>query len=95
MLNRLLLSYEHLAFSVKENPLRIKVHIAYDFSDEIAKIAFLLVDIVKVDPQAFQKKSKTPFFRDFEKPFHEVTPIGPEPHKFFLFRISQQMFAQI
>ena len=45
MLNRLLLSYEHLAFSVKENPLRIKVHIAYDFSDEIAKIACLLLII--------------------------------------------------
>ena len=50
------------------------------------------MDIVKVDPQPFQKNQKTPFFRDIEKPFQEVTPIGPEPDQFFfLFRISQQI----
>ena len=43
------------------------------------------VNIVKVDSQALQKKSKTPFFRDIEKPFQEVTPIGPEHHQFFFF----------
>ena len=32
-----------------------------------------------------QKVSKTPFFRDIEKSFQEVTPIGPEPHQFFSF----------
>ena len=43
------------------------------------------VDIVKVDPQAFQKNQKRHFFRDIEKSFQEVTPIGPEPHQFFFF----------
>ena len=43
------------------------------------------MDIVKVDPQAFQKNQKRHFFRDIEKPFQEVTPIGPEPHQFFSF----------
>ena len=43
------------------------------------------VDIVKVDPQAFQKNQKRHFFRDIEKSFQEVTPIGPEPHHFFFF----------
>ena len=45
----------------------------------------LCVDIVKVDPQAFQKNQKHHFFRDIEKSFQEVTPIGPEPHQFFSF----------
>ena len=45
----------------------------------------LIVDIVKVDPQAFQKNQKRHFFRDIEKSFQEVTPIGPEPHQFFSF----------
>ena len=36
-------------------------------------------------PTGFSKKSKTPFFRDIEKSFKEVTPIGPEPHQFFSF----------
>ena len=36
-------------------------------------------------PTGFSKKSKTLFFRDIEKPFQEVTPIGPEPHQFFSF----------
>ena len=45
-----------------------------------------------MDPQAFQKNQKRHFFRDIEKSFQEVTPIGPEPHKFFfLFEISQQI----
>ena len=43
------------------------------------------VDIVKVDPQAFQKNQKRHFFRDIEKSFQEVTPIGPEPYQFFPF----------
>ena len=45
----------------------------------------LVLDIVKVDPQAFQKNQKRHFFRDIEKSFQEVTPIGPEPHQFFSF----------
>ena len=49
------------------------------------------MDIVKVDPQAFQKNQKRHFFRDIEKTFQEVTPIGPEPHHFFRFKTSQQM----
>ena len=47
--------------------------------------ATLYVDIVRVDPQAFQKNQKRHFFRDIEKSFQEVTPIGPEPHQFFSF----------
>ena len=43
------------------------------------------MDIMKVDPQAYQKNQKRHFFRDIEKSFQEVTPIGPEPHQFFLF----------
>ena len=37
-------------------------------------------------PTGFSKKSKKRhFFRDIEKSFQEVTPIGPEPHQFFSF----------
>ena len=36
-------------------------------------------------PTGFSKKSKTPFFRDIEKSYQEVTPIGPEPDQFFSF----------
>ena len=47
---------------------------------------------MRVDPQAFPKNQKRHFFRDIEKSFQEVTPIGPEPQQFFfLFRISQQI----
>ena len=53
------------------------------------------VDVVKVDPQAFQKNQKRHFFRDFEKSFQEVTPIGPEPHQFFSFwNISTNKIAR-
>ena len=45
----------------------------------------LVVDVVKVDPQAFQKNQKRHFFREIEKSFQEVTPIGPEPHQFVFF----------
>ena len=45
----------------------------------------LPVDIMRVDPQAFQKNQKRHFFRDIEKSFQEFTPIGPEPHQFFSF----------
>ena len=45
----------------------------------------LCVDIVRVDPQGFQKNEKRHFFRDIEKSFQEVTPIGQEPHQFFSF----------
>ena len=48
------------------------------------------MDIVKVDPQAFQKNQKRHLFRDIEKPFQEVPPIGPEPQLFFSF-LSQQI----
>ena len=34
---------------------------------------------------------KCHFLRDIEKSFQEVTPIGPELHQIFLFRISQQI----
>ena len=38
------------------------------------------------------KKFKTPFLKDIESSFHEVTHIGLEPHQFFfLFTISQQI----
>ena len=46
---------------------------------------------MRVDQQAFQKNQKRHFFRDIEKSFQEVSPIGPEPHQFFLFEISQQI----
>ena len=36
-------------------------------------------------PTDFSKISKTTFFRDIEKYFQEVTPIGPEPRQFFSF----------
>ena len=45
----------------------------------------LIVDIVRVDPQAFQKNQKRHFSRDIEKSFQEITPTGPEPHQFFSF----------
>ena len=48
-------------------------------------LVHLVVDVVKVDPQAFQKNQKRHFSRDIEKSFQEVTPIGPEPHQFFSF----------
>ena len=51
------------------------------------------MDIVKVDPQAFQKNQKGHFFRDIEKSFQEVTPIALEPHHFFLLKISQQIWS--
>ena len=44
-----------------------------------------IVDIVRMDPQAFEKNQKRHFFRDIQKSFQEVTPIGPEPHQFFSF----------
>ena len=47
---------------------------------------------MKVDPQAFQKNQKRHFFRDIEKSFQEVTPMGPEPHHFVLFRILQKIW---
>ena len=49
------------------------------------------MDIVKVDSLLVQKISKCHFFRDIEKSFKEVTPIGLEPHNFFLLKISQQI----
>ena len=42
-------------------------------------------------PTGFSKISKCHFLRDIEKSFQKVTSIGPEPHHFFLFRISQQI----
>ena len=50
------------------------------------------VDIVKVDLLLVQKISKRHFSRDIEKSFQEVTPIGLEPHNFFLLKISQQIW---
>ena len=40
---------------------------------------------------AFSKNFKMPFLRDIEKSFLEVSPIGPEPHHFFHFKIFQQI----
>ena len=45
----------------------------------------LVVDIMKVDPVAFQKILKRHCLKDIEKSFQKVTPIGPEPHQFFSF----------
>ena len=49
---------------------------------------------MKVDPSLVRKISKRHFLRDIEKSFQEVTPMGPEPHHFFLFEISQQIRSQ-
>ena len=38
-----------------------------------------------------RKISKRHFLRDIGKSFQEVTPIGQETHRFFLFEISQQI----
>ena len=38
------------------------------------------------------KNFKTPFLRDIEKSFQEVTLMGLEPHHFFHFEISQQIW---
>ena len=46
---------------------------------------------MKVDLLLVQKISKHHFLRDIEKSFQEVTPIGLEPHHFFLLKISQQI----
>ena len=43
-------------------------------------------------PTACSKNLKTPFLRDIEKSFQEVTEMGPKPHHFFLFEISQQIW---
>ena len=51
----------------------------------------LAVDIVKVDILPVQKISKRHFLRGSEKSFQVVTPIGLEPHHFFLLKISQQI----
>ena len=46
-------------------------------------------------PTACSKNFKTPFLRDIEKSFQEVTPMGPEPHHFFSFwNISTNMVAR-
>ena len=45
-----------------------------------------------MDPQAFRKILKRHFLRDIEKSFQEITPMGPEPHQFFSFLISQQIW---
>ena len=43
-------------------------------------------------PSACSKNFKTPFLRDIEKSFQEVTPMSPEPHHLFLLEISQQIW---
>ena len=48
---------------------------------------------MKMDPLAFRKISKRHFLIDIEKSFQELTPKGPEPHLFFLFKISQQIWS--
>ena len=47
---------------------------------------------MKVDLLLVRKISKRHFLRDIEKSFQEDTPMGPEPHHFFLFEISQQIW---
>ena len=46
------------------------------------------MDIMKVDLLFFQKISK----HNFKKDIQEVTPMGPEPRHFFLFKTSQQLW---
>ena len=36
-------------------------------------------------PTACSKNFKTPFLRDIEKSFQQVTPMGPEPNHFYSF----------
>ena len=50
------------------------------------------MDIVKVHPSLVRKISKRHFLRDIEKSFQKDTPMGPEPHHFFLFEIPQQIW---
>ena len=50
------------------------------------------MNIVKV--LLVRKISKRYFLRDIEKSFREVTPMGLEPHHFFLFEIFQQIWLQ-
>ena len=50
------------------------------------------LDIMKVDLLLIQKISKCHFLRDIEKSFQEVTPMSLEPHLFFLFKTSQQIW---
>ena len=45
-----------------------------------------------MDALARRKNSKRHFLRDISKSFQEVTLMGPEPHHFFLFQISQQIW---
>ena len=47
---------------------------------------------MKVDLLLVPKISKHHFLRDTEKSFQEIILMGPEPHQFFLFRISQQIW---
>ena len=39
----------------------------------------------KGGPTARSKNFKTPFLRDIQKSFQEITPMGPEPYQFFFF----------
>ena len=78
-------SYFDLAFLQKQ-PLYFEKKTFY------CENMYLCVDIVRMDPQAFQKNQKRHFFRDIQKSFQEITPMVPEPHLFFLFKISQQIW---
>ena len=63
----------------------------FDFQNSMQ----LPVDILKVDLLLVQKISLCHFLRDIEKPFQEVTPMGPEPHHFFSFwNVSTNMVAR-
>ena len=46
---------------------------------------------MKVDALARRKNSIRHFLGGISKSFQEVTPMGPEPHHFFLSEISQQI----
>ena len=75
--------YTYIKFFHQNSPIHIfGFHNSKTFRISIVDLD---VDIVRVDPQAFQKNQKRHFFRDIQKSFQEVTPIGPEPHQFFSF----------
>ena len=73
-----------------------KIHfhnfISLSFNINREKIWYIIRKRREGGPTARSKKFKTPFFKDIEKSFQEVILMGPEPHHFFLFEISQQIW---
>ena len=56
-----------------------------DFKGQKSKTFTLTRGHREGGPTGFSKNQKRHFLRNIEKPFHEVTPIGPQPHQFFPF----------